>query len=121
LQQIERRGVPVVLLGPSPEYAMPVPFNAVRFIETSDAGYIDSQPYLRPAFRDLDAKMQKLVARDPHIAYVSPAATACAGGRCPMMVGGTPVEFDASHLTLAGSRLFAQTIWPQVEAAARKR
>ena len=47
--------------------------------------------------------------------YISIFKTVCPNSRCPLLANDeTPIYFDSSHLTGAGSLLFAQMLTPQI-------
>ena len=51
----------------------------------------------------------------PDVRYVSIFETVCPNSRCPLLANDeTPIYFDSSHLTGAGSLLFAQMLAPQI-------
>lgn len=101
LRELSRRGILVIVLGPSPEYRIRVPLMLA---------YEDllSMPLAERAAKqdrfDVDALMQADPAIRPY--YVSMIAPFCEAGthHCATQVDGVPLYFDRDHLSASGAR-----------------
>lgn len=114
---IARKGIRVIVLGPSIEYTEAEPFYVARFLETRDWQWLNSRDFLKPNLYQFDRKMQTQFAGEKGITYISVLQNICRDGHCPMFVGNAPAQFDFGHMTLEGSRAFGAILWPQVYAA----
>jgi hypothetical protein len=116
-KELVRRKIAVIVLGPSPEYKARVPLYVERFLTSGDRSMLDSTSRLRPGLWEFDHKMQAVFAGEPGITYIAVLDTVCRDGHCPMEISNIPVHADYLHLTIEGSKLFAQALWPQIRTA----
>jgi hypothetical protein len=106
----------VILLGPSIQYEEPLP-GLLASLALRSADLAHAQKWVKPVVFDLDKKMRIDFAEIPNLTYVSILGANCPDQRCPLLVGGMPLEWDAVHLTVACSeKIIAATI-PQMAAA----
>ncbi|MDR3410730.1 MAG: acyltransferase family protein [Formivibrio sp.] len=117
-REIARRSIKVIVIGASLEYREAEPFYVARYVQTGNARWLDSRAFLKPGLIEFDKKLRALFQDTEGIRYVSVLDTVCAEGRCPMMVGGAPMQSDFGHLTMAGSMVFGAALWSQVHAFA---
>jgi peptidoglycan/LPS O-acetylase OafA/YrhL len=113
-RQIVRKGIRVIVIGPSLEYRQPVPLYVARYVSTGDPSMLDTAPRLIPGLGALDATVGSLFAHEPGVTYISVLDTVCHDYRCPLVTGTAPVQFDEAHLTLEGSLLLGTALWPQI-------
>lgn len=101
LADLARRGVPVKVLGPSPEYRIRVPLLLAYEILLSTPL---TERVTKPDRFEVDDRMQADPVIKPH--YASLIAPLCEPGthRCTTQVDGVPLYFDRDHFTVAGSR-----------------
>jgi peptidoglycan/LPS O-acetylase OafA/YrhL len=98
----------VVLIYPSPEYAVPVPVQLARAVHrgtpVEDVGMSRAafEAQRAPVVRALDA-----IRTDPRIEKVDPAARLCDETRCRVASGGHALYFDDDHLSVEGARFVA--------------
>ena len=114
---VARRGIRVIVIGPSLEYRWPVPLFIARFRATHDASLLDSASLLRTDFGEIDERERVLLGALPGVTYISVRRTVCPAGRCPMIIGNVPMELDEGHLTPEGSRFMGNALWPKIAAA----
>jgi peptidoglycan/LPS O-acetylase OafA/YrhL len=111
-----RQNTAVILLGPSIQYEEPLP-GLLASLALRGADLTHAQKWVKPVVFDLDKKMSIDFAEIPNLTYVSILGANCPDQRCPLLVGGIPLEWDAVHLTVVGSeKIIAATI-PQMAAA----
>jgi peptidoglycan/LPS O-acetylase OafA/YrhL len=96
-------GKAVVIVGPTPEYFVPVPL--ILAYEDLRRGGLDRRLMKQDRLR-LDVQMRDAFGSEA--AYFSPVQNLCDAGNCRLLEGGTPVLFDRDHLTPAGARLALQ-------------
>jgi peptidoglycan/LPS O-acetylase OafA/YrhL len=107
---LQSLGEKVVLVGPSPEYRIPLP----RLIAYSISRHDPSLPGRYQAddlFRVDD--IYRRHAASLGIAYLSPLSLLCQKGRCVQLVSSSsqiPLLFDSNHFTVEGSELFAERL-----------
>ena len=101
LDTLKRRGINVTVLGPIVEYDAALPRLLVDGIMRGNPAIAST---MRAAgIRERDEAMAKLVAAHGGT-YVSVYDAVCRSGRCDEFVDGdVPMQFDAGHLTAAGS------------------
>ncbi len=118
---IARSGIPVIVMGPSLEYAHAGPFYIARYVETGDPRWLDSRSFLKPGLAEFDERLHSLFKGEHGVTYLSVLDLVCHGLRCPMVTEGVPVQRDFGHMTAPGSLLFAKTLWPVVRMAISSR
>lgn len=101
LATLKVRGLPVTVIGPFPRYAESVPRLLANALLANDNDILQ-----RAFFRDtvlLDQQIEKLVLAGG-ARYFSPYRRLCGSGDCSTRLDdGSPVQFDASHVTRAGA------------------
>jgi peptidoglycan/LPS O-acetylase OafA/YrhL len=108
LRALKARNIPVVLIGPSPEYDVDLPTLMVRGASRNDpalpARFRLPDPFAR------DRRMRRLADRYG-ATYFSVLDAECPLGRCILATpDGTPMHFDHSHYTPAGARLIIHAL-----------
>jgi len=107
VQELRRRKVTVVLVGPRMEY----PGGLPNLLASREFGILPASTSTRdwlhkPSFT-LDAKMKDLFSHLPGVLYFSPLSELCPRGDCPVvMKGDVPLIWDGAHLTKEGSEFF---------------
>ena len=101
--EVKRRGLAVVVIGPTVEYDGDLPLILAR---ASLAGTQESVRYrLIKERNSLDRVMAKAF-EEVGITYLSQQAAECPKGHCQTLdETGLPLHFDYGHLTLTGSRI----------------
>jgi hypothetical protein len=115
VSQVARKGIPVVVLGPTPEFDESLPLYLERYLATGDAGVLAMAQSRIADVAALDAKMRELFVNKPSVTYVSVVGTMCPKNRCPLFIGDAPAQFDRHHLTLQGSHAYSKALWPQIQ------
>jgi hypothetical protein len=116
---LHAHNIPVVVLGPMPEYDSPLP----RLEAYAVAWNIPSMPanHLVPQQRLLDDKMQMQAAAVWRVPYVSLYRAICPDDKCVEYSDAAhtvPLMFDTNHLTLQGSMLVTRSLEGQLTTAA---
>ena len=108
LMYLRSLGIRVILIGPSMEYAQPLPrLIAVALIDRSPSGIYSEQA--NEKFK-LDSKMRTLALAEG-VEYLSPIDTLCKFPRCDYITpSGAPLLFDHDHLSPEGSAAVLQ-VW----------
>lgn len=108
LVHLKSRGLRVILIGPSMEYAQALPrLIAVFIVEKRPEGVFREQVNEE---LELDPEMRALAA-DMGAEYVSPASIFCKTPHCDYITSsGVPVLFDQDHLTPEGAAEVLQTM-----------
>lgn len=108
LEHLKRSAVPVVLVGPIPEYDVSLPRLLAVSIEQNDKTL--PEHHLRRAIWDLDRRVAK-IASDYGVRYVSMVGTICPGQSCEVYAApGVPMYFDYGHLTRQGAIMAASRV-----------
>lgn len=103
LPQLKRAGVPILLLGPVPQYGASLPRLLVSANRLAQPDLV-RESLLAQTF-DVDREMAGM-AKDAGISYYSPIGQLCKDRRCRTYAkGNIPVQFDYGHLSPAGSAL----------------
>lgn len=111
-----KRNSEVILLGPSIEYEVPLPaLLASAALRGTDLSH--PPKWVKPVVFALDNKMRIDFETTSKLTYVSILGASCPDNTCPLMVGNTPLEWDAVHLTVAGSEAFIAAAVPQMATA----
>ena len=105
IQAITSQGSRVILVGPAPEYPLPLAILLIRYHLHGDRPSLDPAGLSRPQALARDRTIRAQFAGLPGVTYVSLIDAICPGGRCQTMASGEPVEWDNSHFTLEGARL----------------
>ena len=99
-------GVPLVVIGPAPEYDAPLALLLAYEVEWNRPGL--AQQHRRPDVAVMDAEMRGLAEGVWKVPYVSLYQAICPGGECEEYAdraGRVPLQYDGDHLTAAGSAL----------------
>lgn len=100
----KQREVPLVVLGPSPEFDEDVPRLLALSIVRGDSGL--PMRHLLASQADLDQNLATQAKTEWHVPYVSIYQAACSGRtNCLLSSGDAPVWFDSDHFSDAGARL----------------
>jgi hypothetical protein len=101
------RGIPVTLFGPMVEYDLALPWVLIGALQTGDQ---DSVRRHLLDQRELEAHVRAIALSD-HANYVSLYGLLCPDGSCTTLSpDGLPLQFDAVHLTKAGSLMVVQRL-----------
>ena len=106
-----RRGIPVTVVGPVPEYDLALPTLLADGIKDNDSDL--ASRHLETRLFDLDRLLEQKASRDWHVQYVSPLHLLCEHGSCPEYADAdrtTPLLVDTDHLSNAGSALVARKL-----------
>lgn len=99
--RLHAAGIRVVMLGPVPYYRRPPPeLLAERMYRGNPSTRADDD--LSDDIRRSDRLMAEHFAANPDVEFVSILGTMCPDMNCPMMIDGTPLEFDHTHFTREG-------------------
>lgn len=119
LPEIARLGVPVLLLGPLPQYDASLPrllVSARRYGQR----HLVTDALQKQGF-EIDRQMAQMAARNG-ISYFSPISLLCRGDECRNLAEpDEPLQFDYGHLSPAGSRLVTDAFMPVAAAMAGQR
>jgi peptidoglycan/LPS O-acetylase OafA/YrhL len=103
LDWAKARNLPVILLGPLPQYEVDLPRLMVLSWRLGDPGLPDRRRLRWPEGVD---KGLAAIARDKGVPYVSLLDLLCKDGACVTLAGpATPLQWDYGHLTPEGARL----------------
>lgn len=109
------RGTRIVLIGNSPTaWAAGKQFREgwLRCRAAINTDCPESYPAALAEGRVVSARLERLAAATPGLAYVDPADSLCTSGRCWFVQDGTLNYWDGSHMTLSAARRVARTIDP---------
>ena len=104
---LRAQGLPVLLVGPVPNYSRPLP----RLLQL---GVLTNNPRAPSRFAvagqfEIDRTLQH-EATAQGIPYISPLRLLCPRQQCRTLVGPVPLQFDSNHLTAEGSVYLARLI-----------
>ncbi|MGX4770522.1 acyltransferase family protein [Bradyrhizobium guangdongense] len=109
LKWIGERGIATLLVGPPPEYEVPLPQLAAMSLLYENPGLIGSrQRQDRFVLNDL----MRALARNAGVQYFSPIDILCSKQRdCQALTAeGDPVQYDYGHFTENGSKLIGKKL-----------
>ena len=106
--------VPVIVVGPFPEYFEAVPFYVARYLQTQDPQILTLAQAEIPATSAFDGKLRAMFAGLSGVTYLSPLDALCHGGACPLTIGDLPSAVDGHHLTKPASKALAAALWPHI-------
>ncbi|WP_428029478.1 acyltransferase family protein [Ancylobacter sp.] len=116
LARLHGAGIRVVLLGPVPQYTRPAPeILAERMYRGTASRLADDD--LTEGTRRADRLMAAHFGDNPDVTFVSILAM-CPGDNCPMMVDGTPLQFDPTHFTREGVAYYGDKLGALIFGAA---
>ncbi len=106
LNFLRTRNIPVILVGQSPFYSVPLPTIVARAIATNQNPDRLADALLVPGIFERDSEMKAAFGHSPGILYVSLMDEMCPNRQCRALTqNGVPIMFDTQHYTLEGSRL----------------
>jgi peptidoglycan/LPS O-acetylase OafA/YrhL len=115
LSAAEDTGIPVLLLGPSLEFPLPVASTLFQ--------YEQIHLPVGKAFEPVDGTFKaddhlRVLSRSyPNVQFVSVLNAVCDGRQCPVRVDpDTPIVWDIIHLTPEGSKFVVSKLKPQLDA-----
>lgn len=103
---LHERGIPVLVIGPGPEYSAPLPFLLALGIVWHDPAL--AQGRLLRRMGELDREIDSKAAGRPGLRYASLWRAVCPAERCLEYADpakGIPMLSDDNHLTIAGATL----------------
>jgi hypothetical protein len=108
-------GSKVIILGNSPLFKASVPNLVADRMQSGDTDRTTTQDIEGHFEHATEAAMSQGFSGRAELRYISIFKTVCPNSRCPLLANDeTPIYFDSSHLTGAGSLLFAQMLTPQI-------
>lgn len=107
IRHLQRHGVKVIVIGVSVEYHGEFPNLLARSLERGDPAFLEA--WRVPGNDRLDRALEAIVT-EAGASYVSPLRILCPKECLLLAPGGTPVQFDYGHLTLAGARYVVERI-----------
>ncbi len=107
LQWARQRHVPMVIVGPVPEYDQALP-RLLAFAHDRKSPTLPQRHLIAARFK-VDQKVEAL-ARRYDVSFVSLTRALCPTSICRTQIGDVPVQFDYGHLTFAGSAYVALNI-----------
>lgn len=108
LDWAKARGIPVVLIGPIPQYNEDVPRLAVLGLRLNDPDFANRRLVDWPRRSD---EALRQIAREKGAPYVSLFDVLCDGARCRTMADPeTPLQWDYGHLSPEGSVWLGRTL-----------
>ncbi|MGJ5195402.1 acyltransferase family protein [Bradyrhizobium sp. HKCCYLRH1030] len=115
----QETGVPVLLLGPSIEF--PVPLASTLFNHEQTHVPIGNSLMPKDASFEADDRLREIARAYPLVQYVSILDTICSKRRCPLTIDAeTPIVWDTIHFTPEGSRFVVSQLAPQLDAFLRR-
>ncbi|HEX3917276.1 MAG TPA: acyltransferase family protein [Caulobacteraceae bacterium] len=106
-------GVPMLIVGPTPEYARPLPALLASAAMGRGGADLVTRSFDRGR-AGVDEQLKQALA-PTGVPYVSLLDALCHGAQCQTLVGpDTPLEFDTGHLTAAGSSLVGGILRPAI-------
>jgi hypothetical protein len=120
---LSNAGTKVIILGNSPLFKASVPNLVADRMEsgaknlTTDltTDWTTEQDIERNFEHATEAVMSRHFSGRAELRYISVFKTVCPNSRCPLLANDeTPIYFDSSHLTGAGSLAFAKMLTPQI-------
>jgi hypothetical protein len=100
------QGLDVVVLGPSPEYALPLPILVAKSLVSGGQSPAD---YLVRSRSDVDRKIKE-VLQASGVSYFSVLDALCSPECLATTPAGEPAQFDYGHFTIDGARTVARRI-----------
>jgi peptidoglycan/LPS O-acetylase OafA/YrhL len=107
------QNIPIILLGPSIQYEESLP-QLLASLALRGTVISDLPQLVIPKIFELDQRMKTDLGAMPNVTYVSILAANCPDRRCPLMIGKIPMQWDAVHLTVAGSQRVIAAALPQM-------
>lgn len=108
IRELKKRNLPVIIVGPYPEYQSPLPRLLAKSIQDHDPN-VAKRLLWREIF-DVDAKYAQF-ARKEGVEYISLVEKLCPSGLCMEYAApNVPFLFDGSHATEAGSLISGRIV-----------
>src|SRR5579872_434140 len=105
LDWLSERRFPVLLVGPAPNWDLPLPTLVALAEMRNDPGTVERN--LNNSQQPLDRRLATM-ATERGVKYASLFEELCSSGKCqPLGGNGLPFMFDREHLTAEGSKLVA--------------
>jgi peptidoglycan/LPS O-acetylase OafA/YrhL len=115
VMKLSDAGTKVIILGNSPLFNASVPNLVADRMQSGDADRTTAQDIERHFEHTTEAAMSSGFSGRADLRYISIFKTVCPNSRCPLLANDeTPIYFDSSHLTGAGSLMFAEILTPQI-------
>jgi peptidoglycan/LPS O-acetylase OafA/YrhL len=116
---LSNAGTKVIILGNSPLFKASVPNLVADRMESGDrdltTDWTTAQDIEGHFEHATEAVMSSGFSGQAELRYISIFKTVCPNSRCPLLANDeTPIYFDSSHLTGAGSLMFAKMLTPQI-------
>lgn len=109
VEELEKRGVRVIVFGPLPEYEEALPRLLAESISGAHKDYAHENR--KTSVDDVDRALSLTARQEWHVPYVSLTELLCPGGVCVEFAErDVPLQFDHVHLTLAGSGLVGRRV-----------
>jgi peptidoglycan/LPS O-acetylase OafA/YrhL len=119
IAKLRNAGISVVVAGPTPALDGPLPLLFVTWSRLKNLLPPLSQR-VPPQLWDIDARLQA-ASTASGARYVSPLQAMCPHHECRLFVDGTPIMWDAGHLTAEGSVLVGSIIVSRADLLNRTR
>lgn len=113
LLELQRRAVPLVLVGQSPTFEKPVPELLARQAQLG----AEVPEVLRADDNDLVNSVLESLARELALPFLNPYQLACHAHRCLVASGQDVFHWDYGHLTAAGSKFYDSALLPLIMQA----
>ena len=111
VNRLIERGIDVAVVGESPSFRMRAPNIAAAKLQSHRAAIAEDPDVDIASMELFDRMLATAFDGAPMITYFSPYRVFCPEKRCPLLTGeGDPIYFDFSHLTEAGSLLYAKQL-----------
>lgn len=98
IREMRKRGIPVLVIGPSLEYRGRLPIQLLR----DRAANITPRAadLIQPKLFERDEMVRQAIPKEDGVRFVSVVDSACHNGECPfLMPDGTPVAIDHVHMS----------------------
>ena len=120
LSDLSRLGILSAVVGPSPEFLLPLPGCLARPAwQGTPARQCLPHPGTLPGGKG-DVLVTHVLARHPEALGIRPFHSLCPRGRCPYTVQGTPILIDTDHLSYAAAAAVLRSArWPVLERQVR--
>jgi peptidoglycan/LPS O-acetylase OafA/YrhL len=113
ISQLNRSGIPVVLLGPAVQFRSRLPSMLMRVhLRQADAR---AEDFVLPDIFSLDQMMNAALPAQAKFSYISVVDAVCPARQCPLTIdGGIPLAWDHAHLTAEGSVYVMEKLAPML-------
>ncbi len=115
ISKLNTAGIHPVILGAPISYKVGVPALLAERLRAGNHDPFSGRDLLTSYVTSTDDALRKSLNGRKEVTFVSIFETVCPTGQCPLIVDGKiPMHFDSMHLTLAGSRFFANALLPNI-------